>query len=336
MQEHTSNQLLATSRDHKRSPQSNNFKNKTMKSTLLLAATGLALMTGSFAKAQLPDIITKNGMVIRCESFVGNNERKSKHDPQLGKYDATSGYVIVSYGTNVVTDIGITTWQLSNVQGNSNTISSQQLASSYQYAYSYLASLNIPSVVKAAAAVDLNGSWSFNQSTLNQLQSSNPGIILQTDAHGAGIGTFKGRNHIVVELIDVKEMRIPVCFCSQAAMQARLKSDVDAAYAKWKKTQKWYTVMSASAAHLFSWTASGLNRPIGSATLQRVAQIVKANGDPGFMALPPNTVHRSFSPAPGSKTSGTRQVPGIEVELLSVTEAEARRTEILTSKPGID
>ena len=68
-----------------------------MKTSILLVGTSVMMMTSALANAQVPNYLMHNGMVIRCSSFVGQNERTTIHDPQMAKYDATPGFVIVSY-----------------------------------------------------------------------------------------------------------------------------------------------------------------------------------------------------------------------------------------------
>ncbi len=290
-------------------------------------------MTSALANAQVPNYLMHNGMVIRCSSFVGQNERTTKHDPQMAKYDATPGYVIVSYNSRVVDDLGNTTWSLSNVQANSSVIDQTQLATAHNFALSYLSSINIPGLIKAEVSQDFNTSYAFTQSTLNQLQVSNAGLLLKTDAWGAGRATFKGRNLISVEISDVLEMEIPACFKSQTAMQAKLKSDIDSGIARWKIRHKWDHYLCALAAFQFSHVTRGLNRVVGMSTRENIRKLVMETGDPVLgklpIWLPPKTPVRP--PSKIFKEFGVKQSSEIDVPILTDEDSIAMRRAILTA-----
>ena len=281
--------------------------------------------------------IVHSGTVVRCESFVAQNQKKTVHDPHVAAYNATPGYVVTSYTPRVMNDLGYTTWSLSYVQAGSSVISSSQLATAYSYAHSLVASLNIPTVIKASFDGSLSGSYSYDSSTLVQLQSSHAGLILNTDAWGAGLLTWKGRNWIAVEVWDVTEMQIPACFSSELAMKQQLKKKVDEAYAKWNRIHRWHDWIIAESAVRFANVSTGLKHSIAPSTIAAMKSLVLSPAGEGLGAIP--TIQpglRAAIPAVAGRIIQSGVSGDVSVQVRTDAEYRAELKMMMEAKPEKD
>jgi len=145
-----------------------------------------------------PQPIAQNA-VAQCASSVGPHQKTSKTDPQTRVYGAQQGFVILSYQVVNLGNYGHTTEQWTS-QPPGSYVTSNQMASAYNAAFSLVSNSNLSGYGSTALNAALTNSYNLTSSYAYSISSSFGSISLITNAWGNGQFNFNGGSACTLSL----------------------------------------------------------------------------------------------------------------------------------------